>query len=212
MNVQCWTGCSSTAACVCTRDARNHCCGEVGVLQRDKARLWSISHDVQWRRYHGYVALSGTPVCTALIMCPLAGLYHAGVIKALEEASLFPRIISGSSVGSIIAAIVGTVERSAHVSVACAGSVGTRTSREVRETFLEGGIDLNFFPPSKGAWLRKIHRLFTQGMLVRATVHNHRMCFTGIRAGVLLDIKILEKAVRANVPDYTFQVTRSLQQ
>lgn len=36
------------------------------------------------------------------------GLYHAGVIKALDEAALLPRIISGASVGAVIAAILGT--------------------------------------------------------------------------------------------------------
>jgi len=35
-------------------------------------------------------------------------MYHAGVVKALFESNLLPRIISGASVGSIICAIVGT--------------------------------------------------------------------------------------------------------
>jgi len=36
------------------------------------------------------------------------GMYHLGVIKALYEAKLLPRIFSGSSAGSIVAAIVCT--------------------------------------------------------------------------------------------------------
>jgi predicted acylesterase/phospholipase RssA len=32
------------------------------------------------------------------------GVYHLGVIKALSEANLLPRVISGSSAGSLIAA------------------------------------------------------------------------------------------------------------
>ena len=48
------------------------------------------------------------PLTIVMCDCVLcSGLYHAGVIKALDEAALLPRIISGSSVGAIIAAIVG---------------------------------------------------------------------------------------------------------
>jgi hypothetical protein len=45
---------------------------------------------------------------TALLLSGGAtlGLYHIGVIKALHEAKLLPRIISGSSVGGLIAATV----------------------------------------------------------------------------------------------------------
>jgi len=35
-------------------------------------------------------------------------VYHLGVIKALYEQDLLPRIISGSSAGSIVAAIICT--------------------------------------------------------------------------------------------------------
>jgi TAG lipase / steryl ester hydrolase / phospholipase A2 / LPA acyltransferase len=36
------------------------------------------------------------------------GMYHLGVLKTLHENNLLPRVISGSSVGSIMASIVGT--------------------------------------------------------------------------------------------------------
>lgn len=36
------------------------------------------------------------------------GMYHLGVVKALHEEGLLPRVISGSSAGSIVAGIVGT--------------------------------------------------------------------------------------------------------
>ena len=36
------------------------------------------------------------------------GLYHIGVMKALHDCNLLPRVLSGSSVGSIIVAMVGT--------------------------------------------------------------------------------------------------------
>lgn len=36
------------------------------------------------------------------------GMFHLGVIKALSEANVLPRVISGSSAGAIIASMVGT--------------------------------------------------------------------------------------------------------
>jgi predicted acylesterase/phospholipase RssA len=36
------------------------------------------------------------------------GMYHLGVVKALHTNGLLPRVISGSSAGSIVAAIVGS--------------------------------------------------------------------------------------------------------
>jgi TAG lipase/steryl ester hydrolase/phospholipase A2/LPA acyltransferase len=36
------------------------------------------------------------------------GFYHLGVVKALVEQGLLPRVISGSSAGSLVAAVVGT--------------------------------------------------------------------------------------------------------
>lgn len=35
------------------------------------------------------------------------GMYHLGVVKALHNERLLPRVISGSSAGSVVAAIVG---------------------------------------------------------------------------------------------------------
>jgi TAG lipase / lysophosphatidylethanolamine acyltransferase len=34
------------------------------------------------------------------------GLYHIGVVKALHERDLLPRIISGTAVGALIAALI----------------------------------------------------------------------------------------------------------
>ena len=38
------------------------------------------------------------------------GLFHVGVSKALHEQGLLPRVLSGASAGSIVAAIIGTCE------------------------------------------------------------------------------------------------------
>ena len=38
----------------------------------------------------------------------ISGFYHLGVVKALWEQGLLPRVISGASAGSIMTAIIGT--------------------------------------------------------------------------------------------------------
>jgi TAG lipase / steryl ester hydrolase / phospholipase A2 / LPA acyltransferase len=56
------------------------------------------------------------------------GMFHLGVIKALHAENLLPRVISGSSAGSIIA-----------------GTVGTRTDSEIDALFEPGGLNLDAF-------------------------------------------------------------------
>jgi len=56
------------------------------------------------------------------------GMFHFGVIKALHEQGLLPRVISGSSAGSLVA-----------------GVVGTRTDAELGALFEPGGISLEAF-------------------------------------------------------------------
>ena len=47
---------------------------------------------------------------TALVLSGggLMGMYHIGVIKILYEENLLPRIITGASVGSLVAAMFAT--------------------------------------------------------------------------------------------------------
>lgn len=56
------------------------------------------------------------------------GMFHLGVIKALHERQLLPRVISGSSAGAIIAA-----------------AVGTRTDAELTRMFAPGGLNIKAF-------------------------------------------------------------------
>eukprot|EP00003_Mantamonas_plastica_P011190 TRINITY_DN2078_c0_g2_i2.p1 TRINITY_DN2078_c0_g2~~TRINITY_DN2078_c0_g2_i2.p1 ORF type:complete len:567 (-),score=160.53 TRINITY_DN2078_c0_g2_i2:355-2055(-) len=78
------------------------------------------------------------------------GLYHLGVAKALFEANLLPRVMSGSSIGSLICAIVGT-----------------RTDEELPEIFEPGKLRLQAFDGNDaGAVHRKIRRLLTKGVLM----------------------------------------------
>ena len=58
------------------------------------------------------------------------GFYHVGVVKALIERQLMPRVVSGASAGSIVAAMVGT-----------------RTDAELRPMYHGEGIILGFFRP-----------------------------------------------------------------
>jgi TAG lipase/steryl ester hydrolase/phospholipase A2/LPA acyltransferase len=56
------------------------------------------------------------------------GIYHVGVVKTLIERGLMPRVISGASAGSIVAAMVAT-----------------RTDAELRPMYHGEGITLAFF-------------------------------------------------------------------
>jgi TAG lipase/lysophosphatidylethanolamine acyltransferase len=80
------------------------------------------------------------------IVVSLSGLYHFGVLKALFEHRLLPRVISGSSVGSIAAALVAT-----------------RTDEELPDLFDMRNLNFDAFEPS-GSIRRKLHRLLTKGM------------------------------------------------
>lgn len=79
------------------------------------------------------------------------GMYHLGVVKTLFENGLLPRIISGASVGALVAAIV------------C-----VKTDEELPSIFEEGGINLSAFQRVgvRGNLSRKITRLMTQGYLI----------------------------------------------
>ncbi|KAL2914390.1 triacylglycerol lipase [Polyrhizophydium stewartii] len=83
------------------------------------------------------------------------GMYHLGVVKALSEHGLLPRIISGSSVGALIAALV------------C-----VHTDAELPGIFLPNGIDLAAFAhkDAQRAISRKIARLLKHGYLLDVKV------------------------------------------
>jgi len=91
---------------------------------------------------------------TALLLSGGAslGMYHFGVLQALHEQKMLPRVISGSSAGSIVAALVGV-----------------RTDEELGDLFVTNSIDLTFFP-SEGSLKRKVIRLLTKGHLMEVEV------------------------------------------
>jgi TAG lipase/lysophosphatidylethanolamine acyltransferase len=88
--------------------------------------------------------------CTALVLYGGAtfGLYHLGVVKALNKRGLLPRIISGTAIGALMAALV------------C-----IRTDEELPKIFEEGGVDLGAFDKKgkKGTIKRKISRFLKHG-------------------------------------------------
>ncbi|CAD6446634.1 0ac97dce-d309-4c8f-a49d-0a63cb36d791 [Sclerotinia trifoliorum] len=106
------------------------------------------------------------------------GLCHLGVVKALFNRGLLPRIVTGTATGALIAALVGI-----------------HTEDELPK-FLNGeSIDLSAFAGkerglqgSSGWWdtlTRRVRRFY--------------------REGYFLDLKVLEECVRANVGDLTFE-------
>ncbi|KAI8579235.1 hypothetical protein K450DRAFT_243427 [Umbelopsis ramanniana AG] len=107
--------------------------------------------------------------CSALILQGGAtfGLYHIGVVKALHERDLLPRIISGTAVGALIAALI------------C-----IHTDEELPNVLKPDGINLTAFS-KKSPKGRRITRL--------------------LKYGHLMDIKVLQECVRANVGDLTFE-------
>ena len=94
---------------------------------------------------------------TALLLSGGAtfGLYHLGVVKCLFQHNLLPRIISGTSVGALIAALV------------C-----TNTDEELPKVFSPNGINLQAFArvSTAGSLKRKMMRLIQHGYLMDVTV------------------------------------------
>jgi TAG lipase/steryl ester hydrolase/phospholipase A2/LPA acyltransferase len=120
------------------------------------------------------------------------GLYHSGVIMALHENKLLPKIISGSSVGSIFAAFVGT-----------------RTDEEIPMLFKKGTISFQFFPSNSGSIWRKIRRMFKDGVLmdinilqecVRANIGDFTFAEAYARTGRVINIVVAPGAGSKEVP------------
>ncbi|CAG9314328.1 unnamed protein product [Blepharisma stoltei] len=89
---------------------------------------------------------------TALLMSGGGGLgiYHLGVVKALYDQGLMPRILCGTSAGSMVASFIGTTKW-----------------EEIPKWFEKGALKYGPFEGlAKGSVQRKIKRLFKQGHLM----------------------------------------------
>eukprot|EP00474_Spongospora_subterranea_P009139 CRZ09597.1 hypothetical protein [Spongospora subterranea] len=96
------------------------------------------------------------------------GIYHLGVIKALVNAGLLPRVISGSSAGSIVASIIAV-----------------KTDQELPEFFNAEAVQLDFFGEDDTIFT-KMKRFFREGVVL--DIDNIRTSFRGY----LGDITFLE--------------------
>ncbi|KAI3630135.1 hypothetical protein MIR68_011570 [Amoeboaphelidium protococcarum] len=123
---------------------------------------------------------------TALLLSggAMMGLIHVGIIRALIELRLMPRIVSGSSVGSLMAAIVGTKED---------GELIEFMDRELfdlnalEDDFIDNDVEPNFdnVDGHGGSVFIKLNRL--------------------LKHGVLFDVEVLKKCIINNIGEMTFQ-------
>jgi len=119
---------------------------------------------------------------TALVLQggSIFGLCHLGVVKALHLRGLLPRIIAGTATGALIAALVGV-----------------HTEDELLDFLTGNKIDLTAFK-------RKGSQGFAYaGISWLATISRRVRRF--MREGYFLDVGVLERCVRANVGDLTFE-------
>eukprot|EP00775_Hariotina_reticulata_P005537 gene5537-5773_t len=120
---------------------------------------------------------------TALLLSGGGGLgsFHIGVVKALYEHTMLPRVLAGSSVGSIVA-----------------GMVATRTDDELRETFRKlDDIELSFFNNSRA--LEMVHTFLQKGALhdirflqrkLKALIGNYTFLEAYERTGRILNVSV----------------------
>lgn len=83
------------------------------------------------------------------------GMFHLGVIKTLHEHGLLPRVISGSSAGSLIA-----------------GIVGTRDDEQLSRIFEPGGLNLKAFKNVSLGSLLKGSTVMDDGHLEQCLIEN----------------------------------------
>lgn len=107
------------------------------------------------------------------------GCLHLGVAKCLFQAQLMPQIISGSSIGSMIAAL-------------CC----TKTDDALRELFSTLDVNLNVLEDERG------ENIFVK--LSRLMRHGTQIVEPLILLGVLFDIQVLKDSLRVNIGDVTF--------
>ena len=112
--------------------------------------------ELHHQRQHALSNISRAYGHTALILnsSAILGAYHLGVVKALNDAGLLPRVIFGRSTGAIVAAFV-----------CCSGDVDAQISLKT--------VDFTAFTKRSGGggsgW-RKLTRLFTRGTLMDVDV------------------------------------------
>lgn len=125
----------------------------------------------------------------------LFGLCHLGVVKALLEHDLLPKVIVGTATGALMAALVG-IHPAQDLPRFLSGefmdlSAFATASRKARERTDEH-IELLEDPPPKSKFHNWYHTL-------------ERRMQRLIEKGFLLDPEVLAESVKANVGDLTFE-------
>lgn len=115
------------------------------------------------------------------------GLCHLGVAKALFLRGLLPRIITGTATGALIAALVAIHKEEELPSVLKGDGIdlsafSAKATAKGKESDADAGQS---YSSRRGTLLRRIKRFWKEGYF--------------------LDVKVLEKCVRANVGDLTFE-------
>ena len=122
-------------------------------------------------QYHGRTALM-------LSGGAALGMYHIGVMKALWQADLLPRVITGASAGSIIGAFICS-RPSEEVEAMFKKS-------DIGESLREMNLNLDAFEP------------FSPEKAVR------RMFWRLLSGGALMDVGRLHECIKSNIGDITF--------
>lgn len=126
---------------------------------------------------------------TALVMegGSVFGFCHLGVVKALFEHDILPRVIVGTATGALMAALVGI-----------------HTRDELPGFLIGDGIDLGAFTASRSRARDK--RLAAQQSTLWSWLTTlHRRAGRVFAQGFVLDRGVLAECVEANVGDMTFQ-------
>ncbi|KAI9016778.1 hypothetical protein DFJ74DRAFT_622123 [Hyaloraphidium curvatum] len=128
---------------------------------------------------------------TALILSggTTFGAFHLGVARTLARNNLLPRIVSGSGIGALIAALVGV-----------------HTTDELPDILTAEGIDLGVFEGrrSTGSTRRRLTRFLKTGNLFDVSVLEVWIERTSCWKAVTLMADVRQEFVRANVGDMTF--------
>ena len=91
-------------------------------------------------------------------------MYHFGVIKALYEIDMLPRVVSGSSVGSIVASIICKSFLVSLLAGTNLSNIAVYTDAELFDLFEKRNWKLNAFENlGPGSLRRKVIRLFSKG-------------------------------------------------
>lgn len=113
------------------------------------------------------------------------GLCHLGVVKALFDRGLLPRIITGTATGALIAALVGIHTEDELPRFLSGDSIDLSAFAGKSSVRENGNDDKESMESWWNTLMRRVRRF--------------------LREGYFLDVTVLEDCVRANVGDLTFE-------